>query len=432
MRSQKFRFVAVVAVMCGLLAQATASADTVTRKVLNVWDGDTFEVANVDPNIRMIGIQAMELTKYAKPRVGQCHGPEAGDRLETLIGRKNVRLSGSVSGLKDRPQRFVSVYRDGKWRDVVSQMLREGHGLWFPNKFETGRNAKYQRDVRAAMRDDKGLWNPKFCGAGPQQTAKLKMWAQWDADSNDYDNVNGEWVKIKNAGSSAVNLSNWKLRDSSLRESHSVASDLRQFVFPSGTSVDPGKSVVVHIGKASAGLLRPPKKVAKRFYWGLADPTFENWISDGKNLGDGAYLFDPDGDIRSSFMYPCLKLKCPDPLKGKLVINHVEWDPDGTDTENNEYISVKNTSGSDINLEGYLLETWPYSYAFPAGSILSPNKTLKVTVGKGTDTAQRQFWGHSASVLANSGERRQARVRTFDNIVIHCKAWKPGGCTPPA
>ena len=39
--------------------------------------------------------------------------------------------------------------------------------------------------------------------------------------------------------------------------------------------------------------------------WTLAHPMFENPPPDGRALGDGAYLFDPQGDLRAWMMYPC-------------------------------------------------------------------------------------------------------------------------------
>ena len=36
--------------------------------------------------------------------------------------------------------------------------------------------------------------------------------------------------------------------------------------------------------------------------WTLAHPMFENPPPDGRALGDGAYLFDPQGDLRAWMM----------------------------------------------------------------------------------------------------------------------------------
>ena len=41
------------------------------------------------------------------------------------------------------------------------------------------------------------------------------------------------------------------------------------------------------------------------FGWGLRAPVFANVTGDEDAMGDGAYLFDPLGNIRASMIYPC-------------------------------------------------------------------------------------------------------------------------------
>ncbi len=47
-------------------------------------------------------------------------------------------------------------------------------------------------------------------------------------------------------------------------------------------------------------------------YWGLAESVFENVTGAPTSMGDGAWLFDPDGDLRAWQMYPCV-WACPPP-----------------------------------------------------------------------------------------------------------------------
>jgi hypothetical protein len=44
---------------------------------------------------------------------------------------------------------------------------------------------------------------------------------------------------------------------------------------------------------------------ADTFFWGQLDPVFENIKRGQRGIGDGAYLFDPQGDLRAWRMYPC-------------------------------------------------------------------------------------------------------------------------------
>ena len=44
---------------------------------------------------------------------------------------------------------------------------------------------------------------------------------------------------------------------------------------------------------------------ALNFFWGQSEPVFENVKRGRRGVGDGAYLFDPQGDLRAWRMYPC-------------------------------------------------------------------------------------------------------------------------------
>ena len=83
---------------------------------------------------------------------------------------------------------------------------------------------------------------------------------------------------------------------------------LRRFTFPRGTGVRPGQTITVFVGR---GTRRPGV-----FYWGQPRPVFENANGDGRDLGDGAYLFDPKGDLRAYMLYPCV-VACDGPQPGR-------------------------------------------------------------------------------------------------------------------
>jgi hypothetical protein len=109
-----------------------------------------------------------------------------------------------------------------------------------------------------------------------------------NAKGNDFENVNGERVKITNYDPvTPVALDGWWVRDSALR----------RYYFPAWAVVPPGGSVTVRVGIGT--------DTETTFYWGLSSPVFENARPDGRGMGDGAYLFDPEGDLRAWMMYPC-------------------------------------------------------------------------------------------------------------------------------
>lgn len=434
------------------------------KRVTNVWDGDTFEV-NFDINndgvidkgdkVRMIGIQAMELQTYQEGEWdGHCNGDDAAARLHELIdgnapGRDGERvnltyMAGNDTGLKNRPLRWVATKQpDGSLRDIGRVMLREGMALWFPHRDQYLKNVIYQRAALAARADGLGIWNPTGCdGPGPQQTAQVKLYINWDADGVDKDNVNGEYVRIQNTGSETLQLGGWLLRESALLVDHSVGSELRQYPFPqSGCAetiqpsptcarVPAGKYITVHAGQ---GL-----DTATNFYWGNTEPIFENAATNGAGHGDGdgVYLFDDTdetADLRFSAMYPCLKKACPDVLKGHVRVSHIQWNPEGRDTAASEFVTIKIAADgpASADLQGYVLESWPYSYMFGYNSVLNKGETMKVVVGGDAARSGRltKYWGIKNTIFSNQAAGDTARIRTHDNIVLHCRSYLGGSCS---
>jgi hypothetical protein len=47
----------------------------------------------------------------------------------------------------------------------------------------------------------------------------------------------------------------------------------------------------------------PGRSGGSTFHWGLPSPVFENASRDARGIGDGGYLFDPQGDLRAWRMY---------------------------------------------------------------------------------------------------------------------------------
>jgi endonuclease YncB( thermonuclease family) len=265
-------------------------------RVTFVADGDTLDVRLRGLGVRRIrltGINAMEQTVYSRRRArrrGACHALAATDRLQALVraGRRRVRLAAQdpASAAGRRLRRQVSVRIGGQWVDTGLALLAEGHALWLPNGVEYAWNRSYSRASQLAAASRMRLFDPKGCGAGPSGAVEPLLRLRWDARGNDGANANGEWGRIVNPSDRPLRLGGWAFRDSSAR----------RFVFPRGTALAPGRSVVVHVGKGAAR--------GRHFHWGLPGPAFENASSGARAMGDGAYLFDPRGNLRAFAIYP--------------------------------------------------------------------------------------------------------------------------------
>lgn len=386
-------------------------------QVDGINDGDGLDVdvegdgTNTPVALRMNGLNAMELTTYSNvgKRQGDCHAVAAANRLQQLIPvGTRVRLSAQYANSNSggRPRRTV-FFRDsaGTWRDVTRTLLAEGHALWLPAGDEPAHNAEYNLLAQQARAAKYGIWRNNACGDGPNQTILPQIWANWDANGIDGGtNLNGEYVIIKNPSATTLPVGGWYLRDSAYRGTLAHG-----FVFPQGASIAPRGAVTVYVGSGT--------NTTTNFFWRQTTAIFENASSSG--MGDGAYLFDPQGDLRASMIYAC-RVSCSNPLKGKIALRAM-YDPAGTDTASKEYVSIKNVSTVSVNLEGYQLWSRPYGHIFRGRTWLGAGETMRVYVGKGSATRLVKYWGLGAPVLGNTGD--SVAIRSLTNILAACQRW---------
>jgi endonuclease YncB( thermonuclease family) len=382
-----------------------------TGEVKAVSDGDTVNVkvkgVKKVQRVRLIGIEAMELTEYSRSRRrGECHSVEAADRLDGLVRNRTVRLSSrkpstTSAGGRRALLRSVAVKQRGRWRDVGSILMAEGHALWNPLGKEWAWNRTYAKLAGFAARAGDGIWDTDHCGAGPGPDGALRLKVKWDADGSDGANPNGEFVRISNTSGSAVSLAGWWVRDALLR----------RYRFPASTVVPAGGSVVLRVGSGS--------NTGDTFFWRQPGPVFENVVAGAKAIGDGGYLFDPQGDLRASAVYPC-RVGCVEPLQGKVELVAQPRTP--------ESIRVTNISGGAIDLSEYEIESRPYFYEFARGTVLEAGQSVIVDVraDPANDTQFQKGWGRDANILGDN--RDVVTLRNPLGGPVLCHAWGGASC----
>jgi endonuclease YncB( thermonuclease family) len=388
--------------------------DVWTGKVRSVNDGDTMDV-DVDGDgttrsrrIRFTGVQAMEQTAYsARHRQGDCHAVEATERLEQLVRRSRwrVRLAAEdpQSMSRNRFVRTVAVRSGGRWRDVGTILLREGLALWWGGWSESSPNQTYSVLVQQSIAAQRGLFDPDGCGVGPSAASPLRLIVNWDADGDDTANPSGEWVKVRNLDPvNAVPLGGWYLRDSGLR----------RYTFPADAAIPPGGEITLDVGREGDDVAT--------FRWGLRAPVFENATHDEDAMGDGAYLFDPLGNIRATMVYPC-RVACSDPLQGAVGIS-------ANPTGRRESITLTNLTAGPVDLDGHVLKSAPQSYHFGPGSVLPAGGSMRIQIvgDTGDDTALEKRWGFAKPILRDAGD--VAALLSYTDLTIACTAWGDQGC----
>ena len=350
-----------------------------TAKVHLADDGDTVKARILKgkkfgprERVRVTGIQAPELFNYSrKSRRGACMGVEATETLEHLVHNSTVRLlaqkanSRSIGDTRIRWRRSIQVQRGGKWIDPAAELLKRGLALWFPNGQEWAWNGTYARLAEEAAAKGIGIWNPEACGKpGPSASSPLSIKPKWDGENKD--RASGEWIRITNHDPlNSVPLAGWAVRDSHLRgDKHKPG-----YKFPSSAVIPPADSIVVNVGEGAND--------ATTFHWGFPEKEtiFENASNDKKQAGDGAYLFDPDGELRAYAQYPC-RVTCDEPLNGKISVTARYQGLE------HEWVTLTNTSTEAVSLYEYELENSPWFYEFGPRDILDPGSSMVVWVSK--------------------------------------------------
>jgi endonuclease YncB( thermonuclease family) len=389
------------------LAPSPAFATTWSAKVTKVLDGDTF-LADVAADgkgpvkIRMAGIDTMES--------GQCNAAAAESLLAKYVGGRNVKLIATHSAAlaaKGRYLRYVETRYDMPERykrDVGAVILDHGLAVPYPSNIEPARNIRYKTIALDAQQRGVRIWDPDRCGAGPHQTVPLRLVLRWDADGNDETNRNDEWVRIVNDGDAPLPMDGWVLRDSA---------HIR-FVFrrvAPGTVLQPHDWIKVHSGHGTQS--------ARQLYWGRRRSVFGNaTISRGRIVGDGAYLVDRDNDVRAFTEYPCVS-SCRDPI-GQSIDLSANYDGYGNDDAdpNREWINIRNKGAAAIDLQGYVVVAWPYTYEFTQPAAVQPDERLRLYVGQGADGGLVRYWGRAPHLDKNDSRLTKGSILSPDDAVV--------------
>jgi endonuclease YncB( thermonuclease family) len=384
-------------------------------KVKEVNDGDTITVDIEGDHtskwfkVRFSSIQAMEQTVYSNHpsrRRGECHALDATSRIEGLI-KKSHRLvkisSQNRHAMQDiRLRRSIAVKVDGHWRNLGTYEIREGLTLWLPGVHEDAWNSTYDLLAQQARQKGTKIWNPTYCGVGPQQDVPLRAWINWDPVGIDAHELAHEWVKIQNQSTTTtLSLNGWWIR----------TADYPRYHFPAGTKIAPGQTLTFYTGRGT--------DTATSVHWGLKHTIFEN-PGDKNQLGGGAYLFDPQGDLRLAEVYPCL-VACADPLDGAISLSVQP-------RSQREWVDIRNNSTNDVDLYGYQLIKPGYQYIFDGDSVLHAGEKLRLYGGGNPSNDSRlvRYWGIHHPMYADGGGN--ILLRNFRDKTLACDSWASGHC----
>ncbi|HUG07278.1 MAG TPA: lamin tail domain-containing protein [Acidimicrobiia bacterium] len=252
-------------------APLPASAERAT--VLSITDGDTIDVVLADGSrdtVRLIGVNA--------PERAECWASEATMVLEALVP------AGSEIGMtfdqsdRDRFDRLLRYLWVGSM-SVNQELVRRGAAISRRYPPDTGMAARLDGAQDGARADGLGIWAPDACGTASGADLRI-IELRYDAEGNDNENLNDEWIKIRNQGDTYVDLTRWGVKDESATN---------RYTFPSGFSLAPGEVVTVYSGCGD--------DFDTALYWCSVGSAIWN------NDGDTAFLTDPVGNTHYSWSY---------------------------------------------------------------------------------------------------------------------------------
>jgi micrococcal nuclease len=388
-----------------------------TGKVAEVLDGDTIDVIEDGTgtllHVRLLGVNTPEVTGADNIHfpTDQCGGRPAEAQLERLLPRGTrvqLRSVNAASSNRGRALRYVFAYNPATSTydiDVQSIIASSGLALWFTLDGEAAMSRPYRTLIDQAQAAGRGIWNPASCGPVEQPAAQLSVLVSWDAPGVDQQNLNGEFVVVRNTGTTAVDLSGWLLRDSSLTG---------WFYFPQGSVLPPGDYRVVHVGAGAS--------TSHDLYMNAGVALFPN-ASVTSFLGDGAYLLDRKTAMRAYDEYPCIA-SCTDPLQGHVIISRVNAKSSaGTPARraNQEYVVIKNTGTTPALMDGYFLRRRTSTYPLLVNTVIPAGGTLTIRIGSGTPTATTQYWGRPSTLLNDAAD--SVALLSNKNVRIDAVRW---------
>jgi micrococcal nuclease len=220
-------------------------------EVERVIDGDTIELSSGD-RVRLIGINT--------PESGQPYYGEATAKLKELLGDSKVTLKTDKED-KDQYDRLLRyVYVNDT--HVNMEMVRLG----MATAYEFEPNVKYSSefaDAEAEARHNSfGIWTPS------QYSITISHF-NYDAEGNDNNNLNDEYVIFENPSNSSVDMTGWLILDQSNNE----------YWFPAFV-LSNSSAVTFYTGSGTDS--------ATELYWDLTKSVWNNG-------GDTLYLRDSEG-----------------------------------------------------------------------------------------------------------------------------------------
>jgi micrococcal nuclease len=263
---------------------ATPKDGAVKAEVVEIVDGDTMKVVMANGSretVRLLGVDTPEVHGENTPEefegvpeteAGRTCLRRWGEQASSFAKERLLGETVTLSFDANEPRRgyfdrlLVYIHVDGDSFNYA--LITHGLARVYDSKFQYA--DRYYAAEAAAMDAGTGLWACRDGGAGstPTDTATATIAAgeiplrvseiHADAAGNDGENLNDEYVVLKNTGDEELDLSGWTVSDEA---DHT-------YTVPNGTTLAPGETLTLHTGSGTDG--------DGHRYWGAGNPIWNN------------------------------------------------------------------------------------------------------------------------------------------------------------
>ncbi len=197
--------------------------------VSRVIDGDTVEISG-GTRIRLLGINA--------PEMGQNYYGEAKERLEELVLEREVLIESDEEDTDQygRLLRYVFVNNE----NVNVKLVEEGLATVYTFRPDARYREQLEEAWNECLRAGTNLCSrPDRIDGGCGDCIGISNF-QWNAEGNDCENLNGEYVVLMNTcPDRSCDMGGWTVKDESSRD---------PYVFPDGFVLQSQSTATLHTG----------------------------------------------------------------------------------------------------------------------------------------------------------------------------------------
>ncbi|WP_080505126.1 lamin tail domain-containing protein [Halorubrum aethiopicum] len=282
--------------------QTTSDEEENQVTIVDVVDGDTVDIRfgnGTRDTVRLLGVDTPEVNGQNDPAEfegvpnnangEQClatEGSEASDYAESRLSGETVELQfdsqSSRRGSYGRLLAYIVV--DGS--NFNYQLVSEGYARVYDSEFE--QSDRFYSAESEAQRSEIGVWECRnveetttsdtSTGSSSSGDSLAVDYVHADAEGNDHENLNDEYVVFENTGGSTLDIGGWTVEDDA---DHT-------YTIPSGTEIDSGQTITLYSGSGS--------DTDSELYWGSSSAIWNNG-------GDTVIVTDRSGNTIIDYSY---------------------------------------------------------------------------------------------------------------------------------